>query len=71
MAGTMKGEPALPVAEKDDVLIVEVRLRSGRFESKIEIPLMSPDEAKREFIDQWFKLMEAGLKCSPEQESKR
>ncbi len=55
----------LPVAEKDDVLICEVKLLSGKFESRIQIPLHSSEEAKREFVDSWFSMLQAGLRCSP------
>ncbi len=53
------------IDDDDDELQMTVKLKSGRFESSISIPLMSPDEAKREFIDQWMTLMIAGLRCSP------
>lgn len=53
------------IADDDDVLIVTARLRSGRFESSIQVPLMAPDEEKHRFIDAWMTLMEAGVRCGP------
>lgn len=50
----------LSMAESD-VLIVEVRLKSKEFESRIEIPLDASEEKKRNFIDKWMSLMLAGL----------
>jgi len=46
---------------EEEILVIEVYLRSRRFESKIQIPLHSPQEEKKKFIDRWLALMEAGL----------
>jgi hypothetical protein len=64
MRGRRVEPPAEAVAEEDDVLIMSLHLKSGRFESRIEIPLISSDEAKQGFIESWLSLMAAGLKCS-------
>lgn len=49
--------------DANDVLIMSLRLKSGRFESSIQIPLKSSEAAKRQFMERWLALMEAGLKC--------
>lgn len=51
------------VAEKNDVLIVSLRLESGRFESTVRVPLFAKYEDKQEFVDRWLLLMESVLKC--------
>jgi hypothetical protein len=53
------------IKEEDDVLIMHLKLASGRFESSIQIPLHSADEDKKKFVEAWLSLMEMGLKCSP------
>lgn len=42
---------------------IKLWLDSGKFESSIRIPLMASEAAKKEFVDSWLMLMEAGLKC--------
>jgi hypothetical protein len=56
-------QPVKEIEEKDDMLIMSVRLASGRFESSIQVPLFATEDEKREFVDQWCGLMLAGLKC--------
>jgi hypothetical protein len=56
------------MSDADDVLIIEMKLLSGRFSSSIQIPLLSSNDAKREFVAQWLKLMEVGLRCNPSKE---
>ena len=51
------------IAEEDDVIILSVRLRSNRFEGSIQMPLFASDEERAVFVDSWFKMMEAGLRC--------
>lgn len=50
-------------ADEDDILIISLRLKSGRFESEISVPLFAAEADKRRFIDAWLGLMEAGLQC--------
>ncbi len=61
-----KRAPAPEVTDEDDSLIVTVRLASGRFESRIEIPLYCTKEERERFVDSWFDLMMAGLKVGSE-----
>lgn len=56
---------SLPVSDADDVVIVEISLRSRRFASRIEVPLYASDEAKRAFVESWLALMQTGLKLAP------
>ncbi len=51
------------VKDEDDVLIMSLRLASGKFESSIQVPLHASDEEKKAFIDSWLTVMEAGLRC--------
>ena len=48
--------------DENDTIIMAIKLRSGRFESSIEVPLYSDDADKKNFIEQWLLMMEAGLK---------
>jgi hypothetical protein len=59
-----------PVGEKDDVLIMSIRLASGRFESSIQVPLFASKEEREEFVAQWLNLMEAGLRCGQQNRAK-
>lgn len=54
--------PTPEIPEDGDSIILSVKLRSGRFESSIEVPLYASDEEKKEFVAQWLNLMEAGVK---------
>ncbi len=51
------------VEEKDDTLIISVKLASGRFESTIHCPLFCSNEDRKRFVDSWLDLMAAGIKC--------
>lgn len=51
------------IAQEDDSIIMSIKLKSGRFESSIEVPLFATDEERKEFVNQWLNLMEAGLRC--------
>lgn len=50
------------MVDENDTIIMSIKLRSGRFESLIEVPLYSDDQDKKNFIEQWLLMMEAGLK---------
>lgn len=62
----MAKRPQPEVKDEDDSLIVTVRLGSGRFESRIEVPLHCTKEERERFVDSWFDLMVAGLKVGSE-----
>jgi hypothetical protein len=51
-----------PKPEKQDSIIMSVRLRSGKFESSIEVPMYATPDEMREFAMAWLKLMEYGIK---------
>lgn len=55
---------AVNAEAEDDVLVMSLRLKSGRFESSISVPLFASEEDKRRFVDSWLALMEAGLRCT-------
>lgn len=59
-------KPKPPFDDKDDSVILSVRLASGRFESSIQVPLFASDDEKQTFVEAWLKLMEAGIKCGRE-----
>lgn len=52
--------------EKEDSVILSVRLASGRFESSIQVPLFCTDTERQHFVEAWLKMMEAGIKCGRE-----
>lgn len=58
--------PPAPVPEEEDALIMSIKLRSGRFESSISVPLFTTDAERQAFVESWFKMMEAGIKCGNE-----
>jgi hypothetical protein len=58
--------PRQPDHDEVDVLEVRIRLRSGRFESSIEVPLKGTKAQREEFIESWFKLMESGIRIGTE-----
>lgn len=45
-----------------DVVVLSVRLKSGRFESSLSVPLYAGKEAKKSAVDQWLGLIEFALK---------
>ncbi len=48
------------MAESDSV-ILSVRLKSGGFESSIELPVQTTPERRDECVKQWLGMMQAGL----------
>jgi len=46
-----------------EVVVMTVRLKSGRFESSVELPLNCSDAEKKRFVESWLALMSAGLQC--------
>lgn len=50
------------MVEKPDSIIVSIKLRSGKFEGSIEVPLYATKQEREDFIDQWLHMMEIGLK---------
>lgn len=63
--------PETEIADADDTLIMSVKLRSGRFESSIEVPLYATDDERKEFIEQWLNLMGAGIRCGQQHRASR
>ena len=50
--------------DNEEVLVITARLKSGRFESSIQIPLMSSSKQEQDvFVESWLALMAAGIKC--------
>lgn len=49
--------------DQADAVIVTVRLRSGRFESSIEVPLFCSKGERDAFVEAWLLLMVAGINC--------
>lgn len=47
---------------KPDSIILSVRLRSGKFESSIEVPMYATPAEMREFAMTWLQLMDQGIK---------
>jgi hypothetical protein len=47
----------------DEVLVVTCELKSGKFFSKIEIPLFAEESAKQRFVEAWLQLMETGMRA--------
>ncbi len=54
---------AQEIKEVDDMVILSVRLASGRFEGSIQIPLTCTESERNQFVISWMKMMEAGIKC--------
>lgn len=50
------------IEPEDDTVIMSIKLRSGRFESSIEVPLFATEEEKKEFVEKWLDLMAVGIK---------
>ena len=60
-----KTQPPTEIADEGDILIMTVKLASGKFESTIQIPLFASEDSKQQFVEAWLNLMQMGLKCSP------
>jgi hypothetical protein len=50
------------MTDKPDSIIMSVRLRSGKFESSIEVPMYATPSEMKEFVMAWLQLMEHGIK---------
>lgn len=50
--------------EKTDAIMLSVKLRSGGFESSIEVPVDASKSEMDEFVSSWLKMMEMGLKLA-------
>ena len=48
--------------DETDSIILSCRLKSGAFESSIEVPLTATKEEMDDFAASWLKLMETGVK---------
>lgn len=60
----MRSAARIPHTEGDDdsdTLVMSVKLRSGRFESTIEVPLFASENEAKAFVEQWMELMKMGL----------
>ena len=49
------------VEPKEDGIILSVKLKSGGFESSLEVPVSATEDERDRFVMAWLKLMEAGL----------
>ena len=47
--------------DQDDCIILSIKLKSGRFEGTIQVPLYATDKERESFVDQWLRMMESGL----------
>ena len=56
------------MSEEIEVVVASIHLKSGRFQSSVELPLNCSETEKRRFIEAWLALMAAGLKCVPPQQ---
>jgi hypothetical protein len=54
---------AQEIEDAADMIILSIRLKSGRFEGSIQVPMNCTEEERQQFVESWFKMMEAGLKC--------
>jgi len=52
------------IDDREDSIILSVKLRSGAFDSSIEVPLNYTDAERGAFVDAWLSLMAAALKCA-------
>jgi len=46
----------------EDVIILSCRLKSGLFESSIEVPLYASVEEMDRFVQAWLAMMDQGIK---------
>jgi len=51
-----------------DTIILSCKLKSGLFESSIEVPLYSTQEEMNRFAMAWLGLMDAGIKIGQDRE---
>ena len=51
-----------PVNDDNDAIILSCRLKSGKYESSIEVPLYATKEEMNEFTLRWLSMMDAGIK---------
>ena len=51
-----------PVTDENDAIILSCRLKSGKFESSIEVPMYASQEEMNEFALRWLSMMDAGIK---------
>lgn len=49
------------IPEADDVLILSVRLKSGKFESSLQVPLFAGTDAKQDAVDKWLAMIRFGF----------
>ena len=49
------------ITDETDSVIVDVRLRSGKFHSTIEVPLLCSKPQRDAFVEAWLNLMAVGL----------
>lgn len=45
----------------EDAIILAVRLKSGGFESQVEVPVSCTPEERDRFVEAWLNLMAAGV----------
>ena len=49
-------------ADDTDAIILSCRLKSGKFESSIEVPLYATQAEMNDFAKRWLDMMHAGIK---------
>lgn len=54
--------PEPQITDETDVIELSIRLRSGRFESRLELPLRSSPEEKEQGLEMWGDMVAAGFK---------
>lgn len=60
-AKTAAAEAAI-TSDENDSIILSCRLKSGKFESSIEVPLYATQAEMNEFAAQWLQMMYLGVK---------
>lgn len=71
-AAARKAGWAKPVEPEQDAIILSCKLKSGAFESHIEVPLYATREQMDDFAARWLSMMDAGIKIGlsrPEKET--
>lgn len=49
------------ITDENDSIVISVRLRSGKFESQIEIPVNHTKAQCDAFVASWLELMRTGI----------
>lgn len=52
------------VRARRDAIVLSVRLKSGGFESSLEIPTTADAEVRDAAVRQWLDMMSVGVRCA-------